>query len=158
MVNTNYLLQESSKSTEHSNACSKTKQKNQKGLAFHGLKVITKCENEYILYTHLVKTYSYTGLTKGWVRLVIEQGHGGPIWLDHWHREPFFGFFTIIGAHTFFGSGAQNFSRQPCLYTIANGATWFVNRYRIAASNATRLSYSQKNNAYSSFFEKILKK
>ena len=29
----------------------------------------------------------------------------------------------------------------------------FVNRYRVAASNATSPSFSQKNNAYSSFFE-----
>ena len=34
----------------------------------------------------------------------------------------------------------------------------FVNRYRVAASNATRPSFSQKNNAYFSFFEIILKK
>ena len=34
----------------------------------------------------------------------------------------------------------------------------FVNRYRVAASNATRPSFSQKNNAFSSFFEIILKK
>ena len=49
-------------------------------------------------------------------------------------------------------------------YTIANAAIWlatltrylFVNRYRIAASNATRPSFSQKYNAYSSYFEIIL--
>ena len=34
----------------------------------------------------------------------------------------------------------------------------FVNRYRVAASNTTRLGFSQKNNAYSSFFEIILNK
>ena len=34
----------------------------------------------------------------------------------------------------------------------------FVNRYRVAASNATRPSFSQKNNAYFSLFEIILKK
>ena len=34
----------------------------------------------------------------------------------------------------------------------------FVNRYRVAASNATRPRFSQKNNAHISFFEIILKK
>ena len=33
----------------------------------------------------------------------------------------------------------------------------FVNRYRVAASNATRLNFSQKNNTYSLFFKIILK-
>ena len=33
-----------------------------------------------------------------------------------------------------------------------------VNRYRVAASNATKQSFSQKANAYSKFFEIILKK
>ena len=34
----------------------------------------------------------------------------------------------------------------------------FVNRYRVAAINATRPYFSQKNDAYSMFFEIILKK
>ena len=34
----------------------------------------------------------------------------------------------------------------------------FVNRYQVAASNVTCSSFSQKQNAYSSFFEIILKK
>ena len=40
-----------------------------------------------------------------------------------------------------------------CCNLIGYGTRYlFVNRYGVAASNATRPSFSQKNNAYSSFF------
>ena len=45
-----------------------------------------------------------------------------------------------------------------CCSLIGNATRYlFVNGYRVAASNATR-EFSQKNNAYSSFLEIILKK
>ena len=45
-------------------------------------------------------------------------------------------------------------------YNLIGYATRYllVIRYRVAASNATRPSFSQKNNAYFSFFEITLKK
>ena len=65
----------------------------------------------------------------------------------------------LFGIHTM----VYIFCKNLLVYTTANGAIWLamliaisiLNSYRVAASNA---SFSQKNNAYSSFFETILKK